>query len=47
MCIRDRLILEGCINETGLHIPILPSIYEPVLKELERHNIVFEETNDE
>ena len=45
--IATKLILEGCINETGLHIPILPSIYEPVLKELERHNIVFEETNDE
>ena len=41
--IAAELILEGKINETGLHIPILPSIYEPVLKELEKHNIVFEE----
>jgi len=41
--IAAELILEGKINETGLHIPILPNIYEPVLKELEKHNIVFEE----
>lgn len=37
------LILEGKINETGLHIPILPSIYEPVLEELEKEGILFKE----
>jgi hypothetical protein len=42
--IAAKLILEGNITETGLHIPILPSIYEPVLKELEKNSIVFEET---
>lgn len=42
--IAAKLILEGKINETGLHIPILPSIYEPVMKGLEKHNILFEET---
>ncbi len=42
--IAAKLILEEKINETGLHIPILPSIYQPVMKELEKHNIVFEET---
>ena len=41
--IAAELILKGVIQETGLHIPILPSIYEPVLKELEKHDIVFEE----
>jgi saccharopine dehydrogenase-like NADP-dependent oxidoreductase len=41
--IAAQLILEGSIKETGLHIPILPSIYEPVLNELKKHNIIFEE----
>jgi len=35
-----RLILEGEINLTGVHIPVLPEIYEPVLGELERLGIV-------
>ena len=42
--IAAELILEQKINETGLHIPILSSIYEPVLLQLAKHNIVFEET---
>ncbi len=39
------LLLEGKINEIGLHIPIIPGIYEPVLKALEKHGILFHETN--
>jgi saccharopine dehydrogenase-like NADP-dependent oxidoreductase len=38
------LLLEGKITETGLHIPIIPEIYEPVLKVLEENGIVFHET---
>jgi saccharopine dehydrogenase-like NADP-dependent oxidoreductase len=38
------LILEEKIDLTGLHIPILPEIYFPVLQELEKHNIKFSET---
>jgi saccharopine dehydrogenase-like NADP-dependent oxidoreductase len=37
------LILEGKIGLKGLHIPILPVIYEPVLKELAQQGIRFEE----
>ena len=37
------MILEGEINLTGVHIPVLPEIYEPVLGELERLGIVCEE----
>jgi saccharopine dehydrogenase-like NADP-dependent oxidoreductase len=37
------LILQGKINITGLHIPILPGIYLPVLKELELHGVRFTE----
>jgi saccharopine dehydrogenase (NADP+, L-glutamate forming) len=41
------LILEGKIALTGLHIPILPEIYTPVLAELHRHDISFVETEGE
>lgn len=33
--IAARLILEGSLRLTGVHIPVLPEIYEPVLTELE------------
>lgn len=36
------LVLEGRIKLTGLHIPILPEIYEPVLDALGREGIAFE-----
>ena len=38
--IATRMILDGEINLTGVHIPVLPEIYEPVLGELERLDIV-------
>ena len=34
-----RMILEGEINLTGVHIPVLPEVYEPVLGELEQLGI--------
>ncbi|QEE14746.1 saccharopine dehydrogenase C-terminal domain-containing protein [Promethearchaeum syntrophicum] len=39
-----RMILEGAITETGVHIPIKKGIYTPVLKELAEMNIKFVET---
>ena len=42
--IAAKLILEKKITETGLHIPILPSIYEFVLEELKEYDIVFHES---
>ena len=41
--IAAKLILNGTITTTGLHIPIVKEIYEPVLKELEQHGINFNE----
>lgn len=41
--IAAKLILEGGLTVTGLHIPVLPAIYIPVLEELKKHNIAFEE----
>jgi saccharopine dehydrogenase-like NADP-dependent oxidoreductase len=38
-----RMILEGEIDLTGVQIPVVPEIYEPVLEELERLGIGFEE----
>jgi saccharopine dehydrogenase-like NADP-dependent oxidoreductase len=39
-----KLILENKIQETGLHIPTIPSIYQPVLAALQTHDIIFSET---
>ncbi len=44
--IAATFILEGKIAETGLHIPIVPGIYEPVLNELAHYGIVFQETEE-
>lgn len=38
------LILQGKISLTGLHIPIVPEIYGPVLEELRKEGIVFRES---
>lgn len=41
--IAAKLVLDGTIKLTGLHIPTKKEIYEPVLKELEKHEIIFTE----
>ena len=41
--IAAKLILQDRIKLTGLHIPILPAIYLPVLMELRSHGILFSE----
>ena len=41
--IAAKLILNNTIQLTGIHIPIIKEIYEPVLKELEQAGISFEE----
>jgi saccharopine dehydrogenase-like NADP-dependent oxidoreductase len=42
--IAAKLLLQGKITATGLHIPTLPNIYTPVLQELEQYDVCFEET---
>jgi len=42
--IAAKLLLEGKIPLRGLHIPILPELYIPVLQELEQQGVRFEET---
>jgi len=42
--IAAKLLLEGRITLRGLHIPIVPELYVPVLRELEQEGIFFERT---
>ena len=44
LAIASKMILLGELKETGLMIPTKKSIYEPVLKELEKHGIAFTES---
>lgn len=43
VAIATRMILNGKINTKGVHIPIRPEIYEPILEELEDYGISFTE----
>ena len=46
MAITATLLLECKITGiSGVHIPVLPEIYEPVLKELHQQGVVFQESN--
>jgi saccharopine dehydrogenase (NADP+, L-glutamate forming)/spermidine synthase len=46
VAIAVRLVLEGAITLTGLQIPIVPELYNPILKELEQLGIKFVEKVD-
>lgn len=43
LAIATKLILLDRIKLTGLHIPVLPEIYEPVMEELREYGISFTE----
>lgn len=43
VAIASRLILDRKINLTGVHRPIIPEIYEPILEELASLNIALKE----
>ena len=45
--ISTRLILEGKIEKTGVHIPVIPEIYMPILQELKDLGIAFKEGREE
>jgi saccharopine dehydrogenase-like NADP-dependent oxidoreductase len=47
VAIATKLIAEGKIDLTGVHIPVVPEIYEPVLAELKTLNIAFTERKTE
>ena len=41
-----KMILEGQIKITGVHIPVIPEIYNPILDELEPMGIKFNENTE-
>lgn len=43
LAIAVDLFLDGKIKLSGLHVPVLPEIYEPILSELEKSGIQFED----
>ncbi len=43
VAIASKMILDGEISLTGVHRPIIPEIYEPILEELESLNIKMDE----
>lgn len=43
LAIAVDLFLDGKINLTGLHVPVLRELYGPILKELDLHGIRFRE----
>jgi len=45
VAIAAKMILNGDMNLTGVHVPILPEIYNPILDELSTFGINFEETH--
>lgn len=45
--ISTRLVLEGKIDRPGVHIPVMPEIYEPLLSELKELGIAFKEKREE
>lgn len=38
-----KMILHGKMNMSGVHVPVVPEIYEPILNELATMDIVFKE----
>jgi len=44
--IATRMILQGEIATTGVHVPVIPEIYEPVLAELATLGIAFEDERE-
>lgn len=45
MAIAAKMILNGTMKLTGVHLPVIPEIYEPIMKELEQFGIIFTETD--
>jgi saccharopine dehydrogenase-like NADP-dependent oxidoreductase len=43
LAIAVKLILQGKINLSGVHIPVIPEIYNPVMAELNESGIKFQE----
>jgi saccharopine dehydrogenase-like NADP-dependent oxidoreductase len=47
VAIATKMLLTGKIKLTGVHTPVIPELYNPILDELEQYGIVFTETETE
>lgn len=47
LAIGTRLLVEGELNLTGVHLPMKSDIYEPILEELKRYGVIFREIDYE
>jgi saccharopine dehydrogenase (NAD+, L-glutamate forming) len=47
VAIATKLLLQGKIDETGVHRPLKKSIYKPVMEELAEYGISFREDEEE
>ncbi len=43
--IAAKMVLTGAINEVGVHLPVHPEFYNPILDELEKYGIEFKVTD--
>jgi saccharopine dehydrogenase-like NADP-dependent oxidoreductase len=43
--VATRLLVEGDLDLTGVHVPVLPDLYVPVLQELEEIGVKFRESS--
>jgi saccharopine dehydrogenase (NADP+, L-glutamate forming) len=41
-----KLLMLGKISTTGVNIPTMPEVYEPVMQELEEHGVKFTEIEE-
>ena len=41
-----KLVMEGKIKATGVQIPVMKEVYEPVLKELAEYGVAFEDKTE-
>lgn len=41
-----KLLLQGKLSPTGVNIPIMPEVYEPVMEELQQYGVVFEDIEE-
>lgn len=46
MAILAKMLLRNEVQLSGVHIPVMPEVYEPILAELAQHGIVFTETEN-
>jgi saccharopine dehydrogenase-like NADP-dependent oxidoreductase len=47
LAIATKFVATGEFNKAGIHIPVTPDLYNPILDELAEYNISFEEKETE